>query len=187
MFESTHVYTRTQTPRPFLFFFLPPTRNHTHTTQTPPYLPEFSTNLVAALAALNVNNFPHLFLLLFPLDHTGFLRVFTELLLPVVRPVCRRFPRPWGTQFKAALRFDFHSIDARIKIQQHRERTYSKSSKTERRVIQNPATQRDELFTIQQDRERRYSKSSNTERGRTQNPATQREKDVFKIQQHREQ
>ena len=105
MFESTHVYTRTQTPRPFLFFFLPPTRNHTHThtTQTPPYLPEFSTNLVAALAALNVNNFPHLFLLLFPLDHTGFLRVFTELLLPVVRPVCRGFPRPWGSPVQSRL------------------------------------------------------------------------------------
>ena len=48
----------------------------------------------------------------------------------------------------------------------------SKSSNTERRLIQNPATQRDDLLKIQQHRETTYSKSSNTERRLIQNPAS---------------
>ena len=60
---------------------------------------------------------------------------------------------------------------------------YSKSSKRERQVIQNPARERDKLFTrerdklfkIQQERDTRYSKSSKRERD-----------DLFKIQQERE-
>ena len=67
-----------------------------------------------------------------------------------------------------------------FKIQQQRERSYSKSSNRERRVIQNPARERDELLKIQQERERSYSKSSKKERGVTQSPATQSD-DLFKI------
>ena len=52
--------------------------------------------------------------------------------------------------------------------------TYSKSSKKEKGVIQNPATER-----------MSYSKSSKKEKGVTQNPARKR-KELFKIQQERE-
>ena len=41
-----------------------------------------------------------------------------------------------------------------LKIQQERETSYSKSSKRERGVIQNPAREREELLKIQQERER---------------------------------
>ena len=51
-----------------------------------------------------------------------------------------------------------------LKIQQERERTYSKSSKRERGLTQNPAREREDLFKIQQERE----------------------KELFKIQQERE-
>ena len=45
--------------------------------------------------------------------------------------------------------------------------TYSKSSKRERGLIQNPAREREDLFKIQQERERERtcSKSSKRERG----------------------
>ena len=56
--------------------------------------------------------------------------------------------------------------------------TYSKSSNKERGLIQNPATEREDLFKIKQHRERTYSKSSNRERGLIQNPTREREKDV---------
>ena len=42
--------------------------------------------------------------------------------------------------------------------------TYSKSSNTERRVTQNPATQREELFKIQQERWRRERERRERER-----------------------
>ena len=51
-----------------------------------------------------------------------------------------------------------------FKIQQQEERTYSKSSKRERGLIQNPAREREDLFKIQQERER----------GLIQNPARER-------------
>ena len=68
-----------------------------------------------------------------------------------------------------------------LKIQQERERSYSKSSNRERGVTQNPATEREELLKIQQERERTSSKSSKRERGLTQNPATEREREMTRM------
>ena len=75
-----------------------------------------------------------------------------SILLQIEKQTTSRNPRVQG---------DFVDV---LKIQQERERRYSKSSKRERGGTQNPAREREkDLLKIQQEKEMNYSKSSKRE------------------------
>ena len=79
------------------------------------------------------------------------------------------------------LKHDAKTKSPHHSIQQERETTYSKSSKRERRRIQNPAREREreEVLKIQQERERTYSKSSKRERERERGSSSSHQRVVL--------